>query len=162
VVTLAGTSLAALAALRFTDAAVRVDWRRVADSHAVDAYDDEDVLTLARIGDQMGLVLDAARAFQPEAEVADRYRELDRLRRDIVAITSPELRTHGGGVPAPLRDRVFERFVQGADSDAHSHGSGLGSSISRELTHTMGGDLTLRDTPDGACFEVRMRRAEAP
>lgn len=263
------------------------------ESPAPTAWDDRDARALARIGDQMGLVIDAARAFEREADVAHRYRELDRIRRDFIAITSHELRTpltailgfaetlerrgegldaarrsdlvaaiarqagrlahvvddlrtigrldagalpvrmravplrtvvegvlettgdvgvaiaggpavdvaadperlhqilvnlvrnafehgeppveltwslvdgearisvrdHGPGVPAGLRDRVFERFVQGGETEAHSRGSGLGLSIARELAEAMGGSLAVLDAPAGACFELRLTRA---
>lgn len=49
--------------------------------------------TIARFADQMSLAIEAARALNREADLADRYRELDRLKTDFVAITSHELRT---------------------------------------------------------------------
>ncbi len=49
--------------------------------------------TIARFADQMGLAIEAARSLIREADLADRYRELDRLKTDFVAITSHELRT---------------------------------------------------------------------
>src|SRR5690606_26959855 len=49
--------------------------------------------TLVRVGDLMGLAVEAARALDREAELAERYRDLDRLKTDFVAITSHELRT---------------------------------------------------------------------
>lgn len=49
--------------------------------------------TIARFADQMSLAIEAARALHREADLADRYRELDRLKTDFVAITSHELRT---------------------------------------------------------------------
>jgi signal transduction histidine kinase len=55
----------------------------------------------------------------------------------------------GTGVPAELRDTVFEPFVQGDGSRTRTvGGSGLGLSVGRRLARLMGGDLTLE--PDGA------------
>lgn len=52
-----------------------------------------EVRTVARFADQMGLAIEAARSLDREADLAARYRELDRLKTDFVAITSHELRT---------------------------------------------------------------------
>lgn len=49
--------------------------------------------TITRFADQMGLAIEAARSLDREADLAARYRELDRLKTDFVAITSHELRT---------------------------------------------------------------------
>jgi signal transduction histidine kinase len=53
----------------------------------------EDLPLLQRLADQMGLVIEGARAYERERVLAERYQELDRLKTDFVAITSHELRT---------------------------------------------------------------------
>ncbi|HYZ17720.1 MAG TPA: HAMP domain-containing sensor histidine kinase [Candidatus Acidoferrum sp.] len=48
----------------------------------------------------------------------------------------------GAGVPADLRDRLFERFVRGDDDE---HGSGLGLAICRSIARAHGGDVVLEE-----------------
>jgi len=66
----------------------------------------------------------------------------------------------GPGVPAELRDRIFERFVRGAGDRGSS--SGLGLSIVRAVAHSHGGTVDLEDADPGARFVVRLPRAEVP
>lgn len=49
---------------------------------------------------------------------------------------------HGAGVPASIRDRIFEPFFRGDEEREHS-GAGLGLSIAREIARAHGGDLRL-------------------
>ena len=59
---------------------------------------------------------------------------------------------HGPGVPAALRDRIFERFVRGGADDGRA-GMGLGLSIVRGLVEAQGGRVWLEDgAGGGACF----------
>jgi signal transduction histidine kinase len=70
------------------------------------------------------------------------------------------VRDSGPGVPAHVRETLFEPFGRtGAKG-----GSGLGLSIARELARAMGGEVTLAQTGGtGAVFEVSLRAAqEAP
>jgi two-component system sensor histidine kinase MtrB len=55
----------------------------------------------------------------------------------------------GGGVPADLRERVFDRFVRG-DEARHGSSSGLGLAIAAENARLLGGTLTL--DADGRTF----------
>lgn len=67
----------------------------------------------------------------------------------------------GPGIPAPERERIFERFQRGSTSGGHS-GFGLGLAIGRELAARMGGSLTLsaESSPGkdkcGASFTLRL------
>jgi PAS domain S-box-containing protein len=61
----------------------------------------------------------------------------------------------GDGVPAELRDRLFERFA----TRTGGQGTGLGLHIVRELARAQGGDATYA-ARDNA-FVVRLRRAAA-
>lgn len=57
---------------------------------------------------------------------------------------------HGPGIPPDLRDRLFEKFVQGDGSDRRSKGgTGLGLSITRELVSAMQGSVDHRATEGG-------------
>ena len=57
----------------------------------------------------------------------------------------------GPGIPATIRDRVFERFSR---EGAPSTGFGLGLAIARALAEAQGGHLSLDDGPGGARFVV--------
>jgi signal transduction histidine kinase len=56
-------------------------------------FSDDELTTIGRFADQTSLAIEAARAVEREAELAQRYRDLDRLKTDFVAVTSHELRT---------------------------------------------------------------------
>jgi signal transduction histidine kinase len=66
----------------------------------------------------------------------------------------------GPGIPAAVRSRLFEPFVQGDRTltDASS-GVGLGLSIARGLLRAAGGDLVLLPSSEGATFEIRLPAA---
>ena len=56
----------------------------------------------------------------------------------------------GGGVPAELRDRIFERFVRGEPPNAdHTNGLGLGLPIVRGLVEAQGGRAWLEASAPG-------------
>lgn len=60
----------------------------------------------------------------------------------------------GPGVPAAVRDRVFERFSRG---DPRGAGAGLGLSIVRQIMERHGGEARLASAERGACFELDFR-----
>ncbi|MCW2818450.1 MAG: ATP-binding region, ATPase domain protein [Marmoricola sp.] len=64
----------------------------------------------------------------------------------------------GHGVPAPERERVFERFTRLDEArDRDAGGSGLGLAIARQLVEGLGGSVTVHDAPGGgAAFVVRL------
>lgn len=59
----------------------------------------------------------------------------------------------GPGVPADLRDRLFEPFVSGS-----AGGVGLGLAVSRRIVERHGGTLALAGDGPGAVFELRLPR----
>ena len=67
----------------------------------------------------------------------------------------------GPGIPAGIRDRVFDRFVRG-DSSRTRDGrgtSGLGMSIVESLARAMGGSARLVDSEKGAVIDVTLPAA---
>jgi two-component system, sensor histidine kinase and response regulator len=71
----------------------------------------------------------------------------------------------GRGVPPELRERVFERFVQGEGGSASSRaGRGLGLAFCKLAAEAHGGRVWVEDGSPGAVFCVRLplgaRRAE--
>jgi len=52
-----------------------------------------DVPWVQSLADQIGLVVEAVRAFERESDLAERNRQLDQMRREFLAITGHELRT---------------------------------------------------------------------
>ena len=69
----------------------------------------------------------------------------------------------GEGVPAKMRQAIFEPFVQVHASRTREHaGVGLGLAISRDLARGMGGDLALETTSgEGSAFVLSLRRGDA-
>ena len=66
---------------------------------------------------------------------------------------------NGPGVPARVRERLFQPFASSGGPD----GAGLGLAIARELAQGHGGDLALVESgPQGAVFELRLPGAPAP
>ncbi|MER7276023.1 ATP-binding protein [Dactylosporangium sp. NPDC000244] len=65
----------------------------------------------------------------------------------------------GEGIPAALRERVFDRFARLDDGRARdAGGSGLGLAIVRELTRRHGGTARLADARPGIRAEIRLPR----
>ena len=67
----------------------------------------------------------------------------------------------GPGIPANIRDRVFDRFVRG-DSSRTRDGrgsSGLGMSIVESLARAMGGSVRLVDSEKGTVIDVTLPAA---
>ncbi len=67
----------------------------------------------------------------------------------------------GPGIPAEIRDRVFDRFVRG-DSSRTRDGrgsSGLGMSIVESLARAMGGSVRLVDADKGTVIDVTLPAA---
>lgn len=67
---------------------------------------------------------------------------------------------HGPGIPEADRERVFDRFVQLERPDRRSQeGSGLGLAIVKSLVDSMGGRISVTETPGGgATFRVSFRQ----
>lgn len=65
-----------------------------------------------------------------------------------------EIRDSGIGISAEKQPLVFESFTQLDEGDARNYGgSGLGTTVSRELVVMMGGEIGLQSEPGkGSCF----------
>ena len=62
----------------------------------------------------------------------------------------------GPGVPASLRERIFEPFFRAAD--ARVTGSGIGLAVVRDIARSHGGEVRVEEVPTGgARFVVRLR-----
>jgi two-component system sensor histidine kinase KdpD len=72
------------------------------------------------------------------------------------------VRDRGPGVPAALRERIFEAFQRGDDAAA-SRGAGVGLALCRAIARVHGGELRLRPRAHGgAAFELWLPPAGAP
>jgi signal transduction histidine kinase len=69
----------------------------------------------------------------------------------------------GPGVPADLKDRIFERFWRSRERRGSGGGAGLGLSIVSEIARAHGGRVSVADAPGGgACFVLSLPLAPAP
>ena len=60
-----------------------------------------------------------------------------------------DVRDDGAGVPAALRDSLFEPLVSG-----RADGTGLGLALAREIAHEHGGELRYRSLPGDTVFSL--------
>jgi sigma-B regulation protein RsbU (phosphoserine phosphatase) len=69
-----------------------------------------------------------------------------------------EVQDTGIGIPPGQSEAIFERFRQVGDTlAAKREGAGLGLPISREIVHSHGGSLTIRDEGgQGSCFRMAL------
>jgi len=66
------------------------------------------------------------------------------------------VRDYGSGVPEHERERIFEPFVRGAETEeAGIRGTGVGLSIVREAVRAHGGTVEVEDAFPGARFRMR-------
>ena len=119
----------------------------------------------------LNLVQNAVAHTPPGTRVTASARTERRAEAEPVAVL--EVADDGPGVPAGLRERVFERFVRGAgpgggDSTpptgpaTGASGSGLGLAIVQAVAEAHGGEVELDDAPGGgARFGVRLPRTGA-
>ncbi|MGD0023212.1 MAG: ATP-binding protein [Xanthobacteraceae bacterium] len=68
------------------------------------------------------------------------------VRIRVTSSPSVEVRDSGPGIPAELREKIFERFWRGESS---KEGAGLGLSIVRRIMDALNGTVSVEDAPDG-------------
>lgn len=61
----------------------------------------------------------------------------------------------GPGIPAALREKVFERYFQISQGPTREYqGLGLGLTIARAVFRSLGGDVTIMDSAQGCCVQA--------
>lgn len=84
--------------------------------------------------------------------------EVKKQGREVVV----HVKDQGPGVPAELREKVFERFFRGDPSRPAGEGSGLGLAIVKQLVELQGGRVGMGENPGGgADFWFILPAAEA-
>ncbi|MDP9115945.1 MAG: HAMP domain-containing histidine kinase [Actinomycetota bacterium] len=69
------------------------------------------------------------------------------------------VRDDGPGIPAVIRERIFDRFVRADSARAHSDGSGLGLSIVAAIVKAHGGEVEVASQPGSTTLTVRLSLA---
>lgn len=136
-------------------------------------------------GVTLGLTLYDPGSSEPEALVrgdAELLRVVvDNLIRNAIQFSKAKMRVHvtvecangyvvltvtdeGPGIPEEYLERVFDRFVQAPSvPDAGRRGTGLGLTIAKGVVDLHGGDIRVRNRPEGGCaFTVRLPLAVVP
>ncbi len=75
--------------------------------------------------------------------------------REVEGEVRVQVRDQGPGIPPGQEEAIFAPFASSKDD-----GMGIGLSIAREMARRHGGDLTAVPSDAGACFELRLPRAE--
>lgn len=65
-----------------------------------------------------------------------------------------EVRDRGPGIPAALRERIFEKFVRAAAAERHAVGTGLGLAICKGLIEAHHGHIWVEERADGGAVFV--------
>lgn len=86
-----------------------------------------------------------------------------RLRRDGASGVLVEVWDTGPGVPAALRERIFERFYRNDPDGKGRQGTGLGLAIARTIVEGHGGEIWVESGADGGSrFLVRLPESPPP
>ena len=154
----------------------RADTGREAPTGPVDLGDvlREAVAEEAPIADAHELELEASPGLVVSGVADDLHRIALNLIRNAIEHTPPgtsvrasarregsdvvmEVADDGPGIPAELREHVFERFVRGEGDAAAVGGSGLGLAIVRAVAEAHGGSARAGEAPEGgALVNVRL------
>lgn len=133
--------------------------RRLARSHIVVSAPPElppVSVNYQQIDHVLGNLLENAAGYAPEGTTIEvQVRESSGVVR--VAVLD-----EGPGVPDPLKERIFDKFVRGAAPERHAPGSGLGLAICRGLVEAHGGRIWVEDRPGGGASFVFTLPTTAP
>lgn len=72
-----------------------------------------------------------------------------------------EVSDSGPGIPPPVRDHIFDRFVQYGANGNQPGAAGLGLAIAKEIVEAHGGRIYLESGEHGSTFIVELPPAEA-
>jgi signal transduction histidine kinase len=101
----------------------------------------------ARLRRCLGNLVDNAVVYGQRARI--------RVEDDPKALTL-RIRDDGPGIPEPMLERVFDPFFRLEGSRSRdTGGTGLGLSIARNIARAAGGDVSLRNLPEGG-LEARL------
>ncbi|MGE9294036.1 MAG: ATP-binding protein, partial [Puniceicoccales bacterium] len=97
----------------------------------------------------LNLVINAVEAMPGGGIISIHMEIIDTPERPLAAVT---LKDTGGGIPGPIRERIFESFLTGK-----SQGTGLGLAISRQILKAHRGELELVETgSEGTIFRFTL------
>lgn len=110
-----------------------------------------------RLHQALNNLLSNAMKFSPEDSEVTVYSE--KSENEIRIFVSDQ----GLGIPAKLRESIFEKFSQADSSDRRvKGGTGLGLAITRQLMRAMGGEVGFdSEEGSGACFWLSLPLGEA-
>lgn len=166
---------------------------RLREGSSIDAIIDAAVADESQDAEQCGVTIEVVRRGEPPLQALDPVlleRAIANLVRNAVSVSKRGQRLlveriwepaehgpgegtvvvtvhdDGPGVPAAIRDIVFDAFVTHAvPHSGHVLGVGLGLALAREIARAHGGDLSLDDASVGATFRLTIlahRRGDTP
>lgn len=153
--------------------AARADIGRIVISQRETSIDDQVEAVLAALGLVEGTHIKvlsdgAARALADETRVRQIIRNLVTnairyggneielavgRRNGSVTVTVSD---DGPGIPEQRRESIFEPYERAHAAGSQPASVGLGLTVSRQLAHLMGGDLTYQPGPRGSSFELSL------
>jgi signal transduction histidine kinase len=129
-----------------TSGRIRI-FNRVKPGVVVDADREHLIRVLTNLKRNAVQALEFLQGERPDAP--DGVITLDARREGSVAVI--EVRDNGPGIPAQVRERLFQAF----QSSARQGGTGLGLAIAAELVRAHGGDIAVQSSSDaGTCFVI--------
>jgi signal transduction histidine kinase len=132
-------------------------WRAIADGREIDLQ----LASSSRDAVVWGARADVDRAVDALLENAVRYSPEASTVTIVVEPSAISILDGGPGIAQDESTLVFERFRRGRAGRASGGGTGLGLAIARELAHAWGGQVTLKNRPEGGAAAT-LRLPEPP